>query len=340
MRFSNVFLGLSGAALSGALVVAASSLAACSSSSSGAGGSGGGTGSTTGTGAHTGSTSGSSYACSPSAACKVVDDSCLGEVDNTGKTTFGLRISELDVTKPAVMTQGLMAGIISGDIQLSLPACHVKGSGTFSWLLQFDTTAKTLKTGGAPPVADPTAGYSFTNTTISGMQIAPATFTDITIAADGSFTNTSTKDFQVPVYLSATDTTQVVILPLKHATIATGKLSASHNCIGEYNAAGLKVTNLCQASTGEPQFISAGTITALITLEDADQVIVAAAQQSLCAILAGTGTTNSAGVKVCNRDAGGKNEYQGDTCSTIGGTCKDSDAFVASYAASSIKINN
>ncbi len=40
-------------------------------------------------------------------------------------------------------------------------ACNLDGSGTFSWLLQFDTTAGTLKTGGARPVAEPTTGYSF-----------------------------------------------------------------------------------------------------------------------------------------------------------------------------------
>src|SRR4051812_3651840 len=101
MRFSNLILGVLG---SGVAVV--SMLAACGGDGGNAGGSGGagstGTNMTTSTGNSTGA-----GACSPTSKCTAVDKECIGLVDNKGLTTFGLRMSQLDVTAPAALTKGI-----------------------------------------------------------------------------------------------------------------------------------------------------------------------------------------------------------------------------------------
>src|SRR5262245_15655627 len=99
-------------------------------------------------------------ACCLGTSCKAVDKSCVGLVDNAGRTKFGLRMSELQVTAPAALTMGIMANVIAGAVTPSNSGCNLNGFETFNWLLQFDTAAHTIKTGGAKPVADATAGYS------------------------------------------------------------------------------------------------------------------------------------------------------------------------------------
>lgn len=332
MRFANIFFGLGGVGLA----LAMASVTACGGGDDNGGGGGStSTNSSSSSSSSSGSTSGG--ACAPSASCKVVDTDCMGLVDNTGLTQFGLRLSELDINTPAKLSTGFVANLIAGDVLPDNKPCNLTGAGTFSWLLQFDTAANTLKTGGGPPVADPSDGYTFSNGTIAGVQVAPATF-DVTVGADGSFTITDGKDFQVPVFLSPTDLNSVVILPLKQARISSGKLSASQNCIGKYNADGLDPANQCLAGPGEKTFLSGGKIDAMITLEDADAVTVTQINQSLCAFIAGDGTANPQGVTVCKRDAGDKITFQGDACSQAGQTCTDAVAFKADYAAASVKI--
>src|SRR5262249_33655849 len=118
----------------------------------------------------------SSCPCCPDTSCEAEDKSCLGLVDNAGRAQFGLRMSQLRVTAPAALSKGLVSTMIDGAVTPSNSDCHLEGSGTFNGLLQFDTAAHTLKMGGAKPVADVTAGYSFVDETVNGLLVQPTTY--------------------------------------------------------------------------------------------------------------------------------------------------------------------
>ncbi len=345
MRFTKLILGVVGV---GAMAVAVGA-AGCSSSSGGAAGS-----TTTSTG---GSTTTSSGGCALKATCtQAVDKTCVGLVSNKGQTTFGLRMAELDVTSPAALTSGVVKSVVAGAVGLDLPNCNLNGTATFSWLLEFDTTAMTLKTGGAKPVTDPTMGYSFDDEMITQgantFHVQPITYPNITIDPSGKFSVTTGQDLIVPIFLNNAGTSSV-LLPIHQAVLTNGTLSSNNDCIGSYNAAGLEPANSCNPDGTHPQFIDAASLAGYITLEEADGVIISSLNQSLCYLLAGSaqyGTTNAAGVTVCARTGGdggadsGTITYQGHWCSTTNmaatASCADSEQLQGNFAASSVKINN
>jgi hypothetical protein len=343
MRFLNVILGVVGV---GALATAG--VVGCGSSN----GSTGTTGTSTTTGSASTSTGGPK-SCAPSAACTTTapDKDCLGLVDNKGQTKFGLRMSELDVTAPHALTTGIVANVVSGAVQQNLMACNLQGTATFNWLLQFDTTAGTLRTGGAKPVMDPTMGYSFDNETIMGQMIAPITVPAKPDATTGAFSVMTGMDLVVPIFLNA-QATSVVILPLKQARIAMGTITSNNNCIGTYNATGLQPSNSClpdpMASPPIPQYITAGALDGYILLEDADKVQISSIQQTLCVLLSGNasmyGMPGMGGLTVCKRDASMKIVYQGGWCSTTNmaaaAGCADAEHLSAEVAASSDQISH
>lgn len=333
MRFSNVILALSGIGLS-----VAASVAGCGNGDTA--GAGGSTGTTTGTATCTPK---KAFPCSPdNCKCKVPDLECLGVVDNTGLMKFGLRMSDLVISKPPALATGLVASVVAGSVTPSLASCNLNGSGTFSWLLEFDLTAGTLTTGGAKPVADPTKGYSFTKEMVSGVPIAPVTY-PIKVDASGKFDVMMGVDLNVPIYLDAT-ATMAVVLPLKRGRLTMGTLSKSQNCIGTYNAKGLDTANSCLSDTKHPLFNVGAALDGIITLEDADKVLISSLNESLCVALSGNGAMygmkNAMNVTVCKRDASMKILFAGDSCSMAGGTCTDSVALGADFAASSVKVNN
>jgi hypothetical protein len=332
MRFANLCLGILGL---GALATAA----AAGGCGGGSGGTGGSTGATTGPGGPT--------TCEPTAACAAVDKTCLGLVNNTGKTTFGLRMAELDLTAPAALTTGIVKTTVQGDVGLDLKPCNLLGSGTFSWLLEFDTTAGTLKTGCAKPVTDPTMGYAFDMETINGFTIAPVTYTGITPDSTGAFNVAMGQDLIVPIFLDAA-ATEVVLLPLKAARLTMGTLSASQNCIGSYNGSTLTVANSCQPVPPATQFTDGASLDGYITLEDADTVIVSVLNESLCVLLSDASDAGSmpgdGGINLCERDANGNIVFQGNWCASTNSaatsTCFDSVTLGANFAASSVLITN
>jgi hypothetical protein len=283
-----------------------------------------------------------------------VDKTCLGLTDNKGLTKFGLRISELDVTSPKALTSGIVNTTVAGNITPNDKSCNLQGSATFSWLIQFDTTAGTLKTGGAKPATDPATGYSFDDEMLTqGTQmfhVQPVTYTGVTPDAMGKFTVTMGADLIVPIFLNAAGTS-VVLLPLHQARLSTGTLSSDNNCIGTYNAAGLDPGQTCQPDSTHPLFNTAGTLEGFITLEEADTVIVSAINQTLCVLLSGSAsmygtpvTMGSTTTTVCKRDSSNKIVYQGAWCSGTNmaatPSCADADDLKANFAASSILINN
>ncbi|APR77129.1 Hypothetical protein A7982_02476 [Minicystis rosea] len=336
MRFSNMILGLFSVA-----VVGSASLVGCGSDGGNTGG-GGGTAPTTSSGTTTSSGGSCTAACCLGASCKAADKECVGLVDNKDQTKFGLRMSELTISKPAALASGLVAGIVAGAVTPSNAGCNLNGSATFNWLLQFDTTASTLKTGGAKPVTDATAGYDFVQETVGGKDIAPITFDGVAPDASGAFAVSAGKDLLVPIYLDATGT-QVVILPLKQAKLSMATLSASKNCIGSYNAQNLDPTNSCLPDAQNHAFLTGATLDGYVTLDDADSVVIASLSQSLCVVLsqdaATYGEKDANNITVCKR-TGGVINFKGDTCSTAGGSCTDSVSLAAKFAASSVKINN
>jgi hypothetical protein len=256
-------------------------------------------------------------------------------------------MTQLDLTAPTALTTGIVANIFRGGVPPMLPSCNVPGIGTFSWLLQLDTQAKTLETGGAKPVIDPTMGYSFDMETVSGMNVAPITYTGIAPDSSGNFSVTSGKDVVIPVFLNAAGTS-TILLPLHQLRILNTTLSANNDCIGTYNAAGLDPQNSCSPDSTHPLFLDGGKLDGYITLEEADGVIIAAANASLCAILAGTQyatpDVDAGGANVCKRGVDGKIVYQGGWCSATNVpadmNCADAEQLKGTFAASSVKINN
>lgn len=323
MRLSNVVSGFG--------VVALAAIAGCGSSSTPTSNGGGG-----------GSAAGPGCALS-AAGCKTDISNCVALVDNKGKKNFGLRISQLTVNSPAALSGGAIATVVNNAVASNYSACTIgagtsdsvygTGTGTFSWLLQVDETAGTLKTGGAKPVADPVAGYCFVNDKAAG--IVPFSVPSA-VSADGKFSMTDGQDLTVPIYLDAA-ANSVVLLPLHKARLFNGTISSDNNCIGKYNAEGLDPVNTCKA---EPEnkiyaFVNDASLEGYMTIEEADKVeIEALANESLCVLLAGQ--DDGATPKRCP-----KTGVKGDWCSTTNtaGGCADSYHLGATFAASAVTIS-
>jgi hypothetical protein len=337
MRFSNVILGGLSA------VAAIVTMVACGGSNNGNTGGSGGTGTTSATGTTSSATG--AGACAPKASCIATDKDCIGLVDNSGKAKFGLRMSELDITTPDALTKGIIKQTVQSSVTPNVPSCNLMGAATFSWLIQFDTAAGTLKTGGAKPVTDPTAGYAFDDEMVTQgtatFHVQPITVMSMPDASGNFTTPKSTDTLYIPIFLDATGT-QVVLLPMHDAALDMGTLSANRNCIGKFNAAGLQPSNSCLSDDTTPEFITGGTLSGYITLEEADTVTVSALQESLCVLLSGDASTYGDGAKPtahCKRTNNAIN-FQGDTCSMAGQTCKDAVTLGGKFAASSVLITN
>ncbi|MCC6554352.1 MAG: hypothetical protein IT372_15325 [Polyangiaceae bacterium] len=276
--------------------------------------------------------------------CTAVDSECIALVDNRGKTTFGLRMAQLVITKPDVLAGPTVGKTVSEAVRMSLQQCHLNGTGTFSWLIEFDTTAGTARTGGALPQTDPTQGFCFVDTTVDTFHIQP-----IVVPApitDGHF-DADVGDLIVPIYLSDDLSGTPITLPLHQARLSEGTVSADNNCIGSYNAAGLDPDNLClpDEAGGVYAYNNGAKLTAFITIEEADSVEVTDLGQSLCVILSGDPGTYGDGaspVSHCARDAGGVINLKGDWCAATNSAatadCNDAFALGAEFAASAVEI--
>jgi hypothetical protein len=308
--------------------------------SAGAGGASGST-SASGTGAQMTSSTGGSCPCCLKASCVAVDKGCAGLVDNVGQSNFGLRMSSFDIAKPLSLSTGLLKSVITGAVMPAQPTCNLHGEGTFSWLLQFDTTASTLKTGFAKPVSDASAGYNFVNEMVDGLNLTPVTFTGVKPDASGKFAVTVGTDLVMPIYLDA-QASAVILLPVKSVRFSMATLSSDQNCIGKYNGEQLNPDEMCFPNDMTPAFVDGGVVDGLITLEDADRTIISQLNESLCVLISGDAATygmkNGMGQTVCARDPSTEILFKGDACST-GAGCTDAVSLIAQFAASSVKIN-
>lgn len=268
---------------------------------------------------------------------------CVALADNSGQTKFGLRMSQLTVTRPEVLTSLTVGKIVSDGVRLNLLDCRLNGQGTFNWLLELDTQAGTLRTGGALPEQDPTGGYCFVNSATGDFQVEPVTVPAPVV--DGAF-SAEVGDILVPIYLQIEPPGTPIILPLKAGRITDAKISTDNNCIGKYNSEGLLPTDRCLPSPEYPAFVDGASLDGYITLEEADKVIVEDVGQSLCVLLAGPdpdGMYHDGGSpKRCKRDANQAIVLQGDWCSTTNSAatagCADSFALGATFAASAVTI--
>ncbi len=304
----------------------------------------GDSGGTTGTG----STSGGD-GCSPDVGCPTVQSDCIAFVDNSAKDTFALRISNLSITAPVALTDPTVAALLAKGVNLDYPECKAAtgdaiftGDGTFSWILEFNKTDGTLRTGGAVLEADPNAGYCFVNQMIDGFQVEPLV-TNAPLGADGSFEITENRDVVVPIYTTPGDTTSVILLPLRGVRLFDAKVSADNNCIGAFNVDGLDPNNLCLADNQTPQFLDGASLEGYVTLEEADQVTVPTlGNASLCTLLAKDPMYVDATGKKCLRDGMGKITFTGDWCDATNAaadaTCKDSVKLAATLAASGVAL--
>jgi hypothetical protein len=323
--------------VSGSIGVLAFGAVGCGNS----GGSGGSGGSATGGSSGGSGGAGGGAACSPDcAAVKGVKSECVAITDNSMAKTYGLRMAQLTITKPDALTAAknpVVAPLISQGVLLNLKDCNLNGKGTFSWILQFDSAAGKLKTGGSPVVDDPTQGYCFVNKTYGMTKVAPITV-DAMPDATGKFSVAKGGDVVVPIFL--TDPNNPVLLPLSNARLINATLSADHNCIGKYNADKLDPTKNCQPQGDDQTFTNGGTIDAYITLEAADTVPITDLKETMCVLL--TGENDGATPKKCKRDAMGNITSKGDWCSktdmAADATCADAFKLQADFAASAVKI--
>ncbi|MEZ4313493.1 MAG: hypothetical protein R3F14_36180 [Polyangiaceae bacterium] len=303
----------------------------------------GGTGATGGTGG-TGATGGTGGAggggsCAPMCAeVENVPSECIALVDNKGLPKFGLRMAQIAFQKPTALTNPLLSGILDSGATMNLPDCNLNGNGNFSWLMEIDT-AGAIKTGGGKPVVSPTDGYCFVAQSLSGTAVAPLESTDLTIDGAGLMNMPTGGDVVIPIFLDAA-ASSYVLMPLKQLRILNAQLSEDQNCVGHYNADTLSPDNGCKPGGGVTRFTNGGAFDGHVTLEDADAVIVAALNQSLCVLLTGD-PGNGQTPKKCSRDANGNLIAKGDWCSetNMAGGCQDALQVTGSFAASGVQIN-
>jgi hypothetical protein len=304
-----------------------------------------------GAGSGGGASTGLPFCYRPSADCKVVDGTkCMATVDNSAATRKTLRLSQLQVLQPkGLASKPIQFTVVGPAVTLNEPKCGLKTDkgGQFNWLLDFDLTAKKLRTGGAR-IANPDDGYCFLKTNVGGVPVEPI-LADISYdEATGKFGTTSKIDKLVVPIFTTTDANNVpILLPITNAEIADGTLTEKGNCIGRFKGEDGELDENCQTKTsdvGSPdayQFENAGKVRGVITLEETEQVRIVDLNQTLCHFLFGISDPNDS--SKCPRGPDGKLTAEvmakADSASVPGGP-NDSVALEAAFSAASIKIKD
>lgn len=277
--------------------------------------------------------------------CKAVDSECIAVHDNRDKTRFGLRMAQLTITKPDVLASGFIAKLVADSLTMNLRQCYLNGTGDFSWLLEIDKTAGTLRTGGAlfAKDDDPLQGYCFANTTVDDFEITPV---EVDAAlTDGAF-DAEIEGVNVPIFVGTSD--KPIVLPLHGVRLSDVRLSADNNCIGQRNSE-LDWNNQCLPDEEHPAFINGGKLSGYILLEEVDKVIVdlPLKGKSLCLVLAeslddGGDYASGADPDTCKRDENDQIIVKGDWCSSTNSPatadCADAFALGGEFAASAVEI--
>lgn len=259
-------------------------------------------------------------------------NACMSQVDQTG-TTKNFRMGRIRLWKPDAL---LSLASIAVDPNVNAK-CANGGTESFTWLIQVDTTAKTLKTGGSRGSED-SKKFAFLDESVDASKVAdicpgfvgPKDPVDLrpvsTTYTEGpnGFTTPVIPAVNVPIF----DSSGIpIILPLREAMLKNIKIDG--NCIGGYDKKYWCDGDSLGWTTG-------GAIVAKMTAEEADRVPVKSAGcQSLCAILVNDSTKTDG--KVCKRGADGKVPEIGTTC--VGGTgCKNAFLLSATFGAYGVEI--
>ncbi len=282
----------------------------------------------------------------PTCPALAIGSDCLGLVDNTGKDKFALRLAQLSVTGPEVLTKPFVSALVGNGVFINQPACNVAGLGTFSLIAEVDMTASTLRVGGAKPQAKPEDGYCYAYD--PAHDIEPMTV-NAQYNDDGSFTIDKIPSITLPIYLDI-EASSAVYMPLRDVQLVNGTISSDRNCIGKFNADGLQPLNQCKPDLEEKieYFLNGADLEGHITLEEADTVDVELLNptQSLCVLLSGDaktyGVADKDGVLRCTRDGQGNIELKGDWCASSNkpDDCQDAYRLEAGIALSSVKLRN
>ncbi|MGO9709227.1 MAG: hypothetical protein ACLQBL_10205 [Polyangiaceae bacterium] len=281
----------------------------------------------------------------PNGCGSIAPTSCEPMATNTA-TTENFRMRRIILVAPKSLAQtAVQLGVVTNGVDLNEHQCGEEGTGDFSWLLSFDTTANTLTTGGAPPcdltdnpVCDPyTTGYCFVKKTLTtalgSIQVAPATVAT-SEASDNTLETALIPSLNIPIYYQGS----IIVLPITNAQISGVTISDNGNCIGTINvsALGADCSDLYENCS---KWLTAGALTGFITLNQANKVQVVSLNKTLCALLTGDASGPNSS---CPTDASGNVTDKGNYCSspTGPGGCDDSYWLAATFAASAVNIND
>lgn len=288
-------------------------------------------------------------ACTPSeVTCHGEENRCLASYSVSGAWVFGQRVVQLDVSKPAALAEGPLAEVLADLITPRQPACNLTGTGTMSFLMGFHLEQQGVDVSFGLPAPNPYTGFNtlaiWSTEHLDGTtkESFPA-HADVS-SPDGCAFTTSAFDLELPILTSDDALPDLLaVLPFKGMQIS-GTFSPSRACIGAYNADQLSAANGCEPAGEVKRFTPGGHISALLSLEEADNLAVTGEGASLCVVLTGDpGAPNDAGILQCTRDAGGALVVKGDRClATLGpatADCADALAFEADFASSAVYMD-
>ncbi len=271
-------------------------------------------------------------------------------IPGTGVDSFRMRL--INITAPPNLAMPLVqSAVVSMGVDLpALPEaggapCGEDGTGLFNWLMQVDKEAGTMLTGGAPPSADPfDTGYCFLRANILGQPIAPVTVpVEFTPGSNTFSTKVLTGTASIPIFVTASNLSSVVILPISGISLSDVTMSDDGNCIGAVNnnasmpgSNGQCADPAAFGPTSCARWHSAGALSGYITLAAADDISIALLGESLCVLLTGDKGANDR----CT-EAG---LHMGDYCAGpdggLGKACSSGDSMwlSAQFAASAVKV--
>jgi hypothetical protein len=286
-------------------------------------------------------------ACTPSdPGCNPGKSACAATEVFDGAPTFALRIESLELTKPAALGTGIGKIALENWLGPVAPACQIPDY-LVSWLLQFNLAAGSLTTGAAIKGVG-TAGFQFINGTIdtwdTSVAILPATAAFA--LGDGCDLDVAVGDVNVPIQYNPGSPGNVY-LPFRRLRFSGAKITPDHNCIGTYGADKLSPASGCAPPKGTSPFEGGAEIHGMMTLEEADKIVVADLQESLCVFLsqdAKTYGTTGSQFKYCTRDAASKIIFQGDFCAATNAAatpgCADAVEVSGTFAAAGVKMGD
>jgi hypothetical protein len=286
--------------------------------------------------------------CAPGSACAGQHSACLAVTGSQSGNVFGMRVDHLAFELPAALAGTAFGRMLATAAERDAPACNLDGTGSFNWLLQFDTQSGTITTGGAKPPALPSNGYSFVKGAVfpggTSFVIGPTPLSAPLVDCD---ITSSAWDVFLPVYLDQAGT-ELMVLPLHQLQFFNGTFSSDHACIGSYNAQGLAASPACSTDAGIASYVDGAMVRAYFLLGESDHEVLPGLDESLCVFLSGDPTTYGDGAsparcKTSNGLPTGEIIYQGDWCAATNqpgsSSCHDAVQFRARFAASGVSMN-